>query len=231
MRLFSLLHYNHTLYLRSFRYFPPVLLYLVILVWVYTVVPNPVMESYAFSATLLFAITAWLGYGFIDAEHPTQLTVTMLHARSLVRTVIAKLLYLWLFTMPLALFAVLYPALFHKFDRTPAAHELLLATASHLALSLLGIAVSVFFTSRFVPKLSTAVTGLLTVVAVSVAGEGIRHALPEGARFLGWLLPPVHAVYGALNDNSGIALSCLWCGAYSLLLLAVFIRCFRRQGL
>lgn len=234
--MIALILYVHAVYARSYRYVPPVLLYTVIVVWMYSLVPNPVMGSYAFTSGLLFAVSAWLAFGFIDAEHETQSAVSALHAGSLSRLTAAKLLYAWLFMTPVAVMVVLYPALLHKFDRAPSISELMAALAGHLSLSLLGIACGVFFTARFVPRLTTSAPGLLAVVALTLAGGGIRQMLPDSLAPLVWALPPVNLVMNALNGYPQAGELPLWAAcsfsvAYGLAALAVFVLLLRRKGL
>lgn len=73
---------------------------------------NPVMESYAFSAAFLFIVAAVLCYILVDIETSNQEPVTVLHSGSIFKLYSAKLLYSWIFTVPLALYAVLFPAIF-----------------------------------------------------------------------------------------------------------------------
>ncbi|MFB9330332.1 hypothetical protein ACFFSY_30675 [Paenibacillus aurantiacus] len=234
--MIALTMYVHATYMRSYRYVPPLLLLIIIMVWIYSLVPNPVMGSYAFTSALLFAVSAWLAFGFIDTEHETQLTLTALHAGSLSRLTAAKLLYAWVFTAPLVILLVLYPALLHKFDRTPSVYELAAALAGHLSLSLLGIACGVFFTARFIPRLTTSAPGLLAIVALALAGGGIHRMLPESVAFLAWLLPPVHVIMNALDAYPRTSGLSIWaaCGfgiIYGVAALTIFVLLLRHKGL
>jgi len=235
--LFPLLRYHHTIWIRSYRFLPPVLVYASAILWVYTTVPNPVMESYAFTSALLFAVSAWLAFGFIDAEPAVQQAVTALHARSLLRAGAAKLLYLFLFNVPLACFAVAYPVVFDKLTRSPSAAEALYALAAHLSLALLGLSAAALFSSRFVPRLSTSFPGLLAVIALSLATEGLRGALPEGIGFAVWLLPPaglvIRSINGYAQTGSGAALAAalVWASLYGTLLALLYLLLSRRKGL
>ena len=94
----ALLHYFHTGYMGSFRYIAPMLLYFGTIAWLYMVGPNPVMSSYGFTSALLYVVSAWMAFGYIDADPETRQIVTALHAQSLPKFAAAKLVYLALFT-------------------------------------------------------------------------------------------------------------------------------------
>lgn len=229
----ALLRYYHTVYIRSFRYIAPALLYFGGIAWLYAIVPNPVMPSYGLTAVLLYVISVWLAYGYMDAEPDAQQILTALHARGFLRSVAAKLTYLTLFIVPFAVFAVVYPPLAGAFDRTATMPELGLALAGHLLLAWLGIGSGIFFSERLFPKSSYKLPALLLVIAVIVGAEGIRAALPSYAAPIFWLLPPVRLVMNALigegESNPGTAMAAA--GAYAVLLFALFAAAVRRKGL
>lgn len=54
--MISIISYVHTCFMRSYRYGPPVFVFFMGILFVYSVVPNPVMASYAFSTTFIFII-------------------------------------------------------------------------------------------------------------------------------------------------------------------------------
>jgi len=201
--MYALIKYLHTCTMRSYRYVAPSMAYFLFLIFLYTVVPNPVMESYAFTSALLFAVAAWMGYLFIDVESPNQEMVTVLHAGGLIRLYISKLLYNWLFTVPFALFAVLYPALLHKFDRNPTGVELLISFGFHLALAWVGTAVSCWFTRKLFQSRLLSFLLLGCVIAVAFAAKSVAEELPYGLDRLVLLLPPLHqAIHVLSNDGN-----------------------------
>ncbi|MBB6675043.1 hypothetical protein [Cohnella nanjingensis] len=232
--ILPLIRYMLVSYSRSYRYLPPLLAFVVAIGFVYSNVPNPIMESYAFSSTLLFIVSAWLTFGFMDAEPIAQQRVTVLHARSLTAYYVAKLLLLSGFGSALGLFATLYPALLRKFDRSPSLLELGAALLAHGVLVLLGIGCAAFFTEKSVPGRPFALAGLAIVVILSVAGKGLANALPDAVAPAAWLLPPAFRVMDALIRSEtvggwGIALSLAVAALYAILLMALFVRLMSRK--
>jgi len=190
----ALFRYLFVYYARSHRYLAPFLAYVGAILFIYSQVPNPVMDSYAFTAMWTFVIAAWLSYGFIDLEHEAQRFVTIVHSRSIAKYDAVKFSILGTATALLSLFAVVYPIVFDKFDRTPEAPEVGIALLAHLVLAWLGIACAAFFTERWMASRPFALLGLLLVITLSLGGKGLEEKLPEALRFAMWLVPPVFRI-------------------------------------
>ncbi|MFD2747523.1 hypothetical protein ACFSTH_14640 [Paenibacillus yanchengensis] len=178
--------------MRSYRYGPSTFVFIIGIILFYSVVPNPVMDSYAFTTMFLFIISAVLCYTFMDMETSSQESVTMLHSRSLLKLYFAKLLYIWLFTIPLALYAVLFPLLFHKFDRNPSVEELGFAFLAHAASSWLGVTLACWFSSKFIRSRVMSFLTLSVVIIITISVQGIENRLSESMKNVVVLLPPLN---------------------------------------
>lgn len=185
-------------FFRSHRYFAPAIFYLGIVLWLYTIIPNPVLESYSSTSTLLFAVSGWLTLNFLKSEPAVQGQLTVLHTGGRARYEAARLAACGLVLAGLSLIATFYPALKGAFDHRPTATELVTGLYAHLALSFL-MAVFVWLIERDGKGsyLNTFVL-LLLLLVLSVGGQGILLWLPDGLRPLAWLLPPVFRVNDAL---------------------------------
>ncbi|MCC3376657.1 hypothetical protein [Cohnella sp. REN36] len=232
--MLPLIRYLLVSYGRSYRYLAPLLVFVGAIGFVYSIVPNPVMESYAFTSTLLFVVSAWLAFGFVDAEPIVQQRVTVLHARGTRVYYAAKLVTIGGIGWLLGLLATLYPALLHKFDRTPTFPELGTAFLAHAALAALGIGCAVFFTEKSVPSRPYALAGLAIVLTVSIAGQGLAQALPDAVRPAVWLVPPAFRVMDVLVRYEAlpgwrIALTLLFAAVYAAALVALFVALMNRK--
>jgi hypothetical protein len=168
------------------------------IIFVYSVVPNPVMASYAFSTTFIFIISAVICYTLIDMETTNQESVTVLHSGSLIKLYLAKLLYCWLFTIPLALYAVSFPAIFQKFDRNPSVEELGMALIYHLVSSWLGVALACWFSSKFIRSRVMSFLMLSVLIVITLSVQGIENVLPDGFKSMIVLLPPLNSTINVL---------------------------------
>ncbi|MGO4531885.1 hypothetical protein AB4Z30_22625 [Paenibacillus sp. 2TAF8] len=196
--MISLLSYLHTCFIRSYRYGPATFVFFMGIIFVYSVVPNPVMASYAFSTTFIFIISAVICYTLIDMETTNQESVTVLHSGSLIKLYLAKLLYCWLFTIPLALYAVSFPAIFQKFDRNPSVEELGMALIYHLVSSWLGVALACWFSSKFIRSRVMSFLMLSVLIVITLSVQGIENVLPDGFKSMIVLLPPLNSTINVL---------------------------------
>ena len=190
--MISLVSFLHTCFMRSYRYGPPTFFYILGIIFVYSVVPNPVMDSYAFSTIFLFIVSTTLCYMIIDIETPNQESITLLHSGSIVKLYLGKLLYSWIFTFPLASYAVLYPALLHRFDRSPSLEELSMAFLYHIASSWLGVALACWFGSKFIRSRVISFILLSVLIVTTISVQGIENSLPNGIKKAVLLLPPLN---------------------------------------
>lgn len=206
--MIALLAYIHRCFIRSYRYGAPSVIYLGILLLIYSTVPNPIMESYAFTSALLFVAAAAIGSLTIDVETANQEMATLAHTRSIVRLGGAKLLYAWIFASVLGAAAVLYPALLGRFERLPYPEELAMGLLYHAALALLGVSLSGWFSVKLIYSRFYAILGLCIWVTLGLGAGGIANALPEPLAWLAHALPPIpltmHALtfYGELSAGS-----------------------------
>ncbi|WP_080831991.1 hypothetical protein [Cohnella massiliensis] len=230
----ALLRYFFRDYLRSIRYLPSFLAFAIVLIVVYSVAPNPVMNSYSFTAVWLFLAMAWMAYGYIDAENETQQMVTVLHAGNAVRYYRAKLLLIMLIGAALAVGAVAYPAILDKFDRPPDLSELTAALTAHIAIAWLGIGCASLFSSKLIGRKQTSLIGLLLVLALAIAGFGVSERLPELIKFVAWSLPPAFRVMDVLirfdeRSAGGVAFTIAFAALYSLALMEIACRLMKRK--
>ncbi|WP_239619168.1 hypothetical protein [Cohnella mopanensis] len=226
--------YSLQYYLRSYRYVAPLLIFSLTLFFIYSIVPNPVMPSYSLTSTFLFVVSAWLAFGYIDVEDGTQQQITVMHTGSLSKYYYGKLLVIVIIVNILSIICVLYPILFNKFDRQPSLSEWVIALLSHSILSILGIALSILFTNKWVQKLSYAILGIFLAIALSLAGAGIENSSPHSIKALSWLIPPVFRTMDMLNNYeetaySGVVVSLISPLVYSGLLFWLFLIKMKRK--
>ena len=191
-------------YFRSYRYVAPLIVYMTAIVFIYGVVPNPVLSSYGFTSTVLFLAMAWLCFTYIDVEDRTQQAITALHLGNITKYYAAKMAVIALIGTALALCTTVYPIVFDKFSAPPTAEQFIVGLVSHLLLSYLGISISAMFTSKWFPKLNYSILGLFLVLSISLAGSGITERMPDPFAFVTWLIPPTYRVMAMLNKDADI---------------------------
>lgn len=234
--MISLFSFLHTCFMRSYRYGPPTFVFILGIIFVYSVVPNPVMESYAFSTSFLFIVSCVLCYAIIDIETPNQESVTILHSGSFFILYLSKLLYSWIFTIPLALYAVLFPAIFHKFDRNPSFEELFMSFLYHLSITWLGVSLACWFSSKFIRSRLSSFLMLSLLIVITFSVSPLENLLPERLKYAIFLLPPLDKTINVLSyyDDATPFLKMSAIGAplfYGIIIGALFLFVLNKRKL
>lgn len=191
--------YHLHLFLRSYRYFAPITFYLIIIVWIYSVVPNPVMGSYSTTAVLLYLFASWLGINFFFTEPQIQQTLTAIHARRRSYYAVSRILSAWIMAVPLALAALCYPLIRGAFKENASLQQLAASLYGHLLLALLGVLLAYLVVELSGFKLISTLGWLFIAIALSLATISISEELPESLRWLLWLLPPASSIMRGLT--------------------------------
>jgi len=230
----SLLSYLHTCFIRSYRFGPPSFIFLAGIIFVYSVVPNPVMESYSFSASFLFVISSMLSYSIIDIETENQEAITITQTGSIITLYVSKLLYSWLFTLPFAFIAVLYPAIFQKFDRAPSLEELFISSVYHVSSSWLAVAITCWFSAKFIRSRLTSFLMLSLVIVIAFSVQPINNLIPDALQYVTLIVPPVYYTMDVLYqyENETLFIKCMPIVAsllYGLVSAAIFLAVLKRR--
>lgn len=115
----SLIAYMLRSYTRSQRYFGPLAGIVIAVQILYSYKPNPVMNSYAATAVMLFISCAWMGLSFLNHEHPVHRQIAVVHLRSAVKHSVGGILSLAFLTLLLDLILVIYPWVTGHFAESP----------------------------------------------------------------------------------------------------------------
>lgn len=234
--MLALIRYQLQLFARSYRYFAPMTLYLIFIAWIYSMIPNPVMSSYASTSVCLFLVAAWLSFNFYSTEPPTQQQLTLMHSRSGIRYHASRMATVWVAAFPLTLFAVLYPIIRGSFDRAPTAIEMAVSLYGHLLFTWMAIVLTALFCSKIGTQLISKLGGLVLALTLSLAVPGLAEWLPSPLQWLLWVVPPASPIidtlmnFDALGEAPAIA-KLVWPSLYTLalsLLTVVYLQIRRK---
>ncbi|MGZ9585657.1 hypothetical protein [Paenibacillus marinisediminis] len=216
-------------YARSNRYFPPCALFLMWVMFQYSIQPNPILDSLTVTAVLLLFISAWVNYSFFETEDSVQEHITILQIGSVKKYLLCKIAASLLVSFLLSLFAVLYPLLFNKLDGEVTISNLSMGWIAHMEFALLGTAIAALFNSRLVANTGTALGCIIIILIVSLGQGAILHLLPSGWSFIQWLLPPVYPIVQYMaNMETYSSLQGLFFFVYPLLYAVILIVVYAR---
>ncbi|MEO2203971.1 hypothetical protein ABGV42_09480 [Paenibacillus pabuli] len=215
-------------YIRSQKYFAPVVMYVIAMLLIYSYRPNPIADSYSVTAMLLFFGSAWLGLSVMNAEPAGQIQLLVLHAGSRRKVIFGQLWCAWMMQCALVIITVLYPVMFGMFERQPTGGEWMMAWFGHLALSLLGLGVSLFFQKSYVPRFSRSLPGLIVLLLLSFVQGSLTNHLPEWLQWLNKVLPPAFYLVREMMifeeaKWGAVLLSIIWAVMYAFVLVSIHV--------
>ncbi|MCJ8010704.1 hypothetical protein MUG84_02965 [Paenibacillus sp. KQZ6P-2] len=209
--MFALARFLLRSYTRKHAYFAPLAASLIAMFLLYSYKPNPVMDSYAVTSVFLFIGAAWMGKTFLNHGSPQQEQLHIIHIGSMKKYLLSQLLALILPVVFCTVIFILFPILTHMFAEPVSFHMLLLAISGHLIMGLLGIMLSLFFQTAWMPNGARATAVLLIVVIISIGAKSIITLLPSWLAWLRWILPPVSPIMdGLLNTNKTFTFLEVW---------------------
>jgi hypothetical protein len=221
-------------YMRSYRYFPPLLVFLLGLMMLYVYPAKQAMPTYAASAVLVYFISAWIAAGFMGAIHGAQEHIAAVHAGSVRMYLVGKTLAIFACGSLVCFTAMIYPVAADRFTNGVSVGEWLTALLAHLELSLLGGLAALILNRTVIRNGSMAIFCLLTVQILSIVRNGVLNEIGSGFAPLFILLPPVAPVIDWLMNADTHASGgsvMVWIGppVYGAVLYVIYLRIVERQ--
>ncbi|MFF2176691.1 ABC transporter permease [Lysinibacillus sp. NPDC058147] len=224
----SLLRYQFINYLRTYKYVPPFSIFILCLVVNYTFTPNPILNSYSFTAIILFFLMGWFTVTLFHAEDEGQKVITTLHAKSRTQYNLGIFINCVLIALFLSCISVIYPTLIGAFGEKPKFIHQLLGFLSHFSLAVLAIALSAIFTRELVKNKQNTWWGVLAILIVSVVIATLKETILQ-IKGLIWLLPPVRLSLEMMGSEDSITSiptifywRFVWIFVYSALVIILF---------
>ena len=221
-------------YMRSYRYFPPLLVFLLGLMFLHVYPAKEAMPAYAASAVLVYFISAWIAAGFMGAIHEAQEHIAAVHAGSVRMYLAGKTLAVLTCILLVCLAAVIYPVAADRFTNGISAGEWLTALLAHLELALLGGLAAMILNRTVIRNGSMAIFSLLLVLIVSIVRNGVLQEIGSGWAPLFMLLPPAAPVIDWLMNadaQAGGGSVIVWIGplVYGAVLCVIYLRIAERR--
>ena len=161
--------------IRSYKFIAPYSVFVLIVVILYYYAGQSALSSFGTTSMLLLFISIWLNLITFDLEsvEELQLLLTQL-GRSLYLT--SKLIFNFLMTVPLIIFAIIYPLISLIFEHLPSFTEILIGIHAHIIISITAIILTALFKySNFLSKkyswLLLILTSLLAILKSNIIKE------------------------------------------------------------
>lgn len=233
----GLIHYHFVNYSRTYKYIPPVSVFIIMLLLNYATIPNPIMYSYSFTSLMLFFIMGWFTITVLHAEDGVQKQITILHTKNKRKYYLALIINCVIIGLILSLIAVAYPIVFHSFGPKVQANHIVTGVLAHFSLAVLSISLSLFFTRDLVKTNINSWWGVTGILVVSLA-MAVAQTKILTLKLLSWLLPPVRYVLEITMVDDKITqvpatvyIQFGWIFIYSLILMVIYIAIVSKRSI
>ena len=225
----GLIHYIFATYIRTHRYVPPVSLFIMMLIINYTYIPNPIMDSYSFTALLLFFIMGWVTITVVHAEDEGQKQITFIHAKNRWNYYFALIINCMVVGLILSLIAVVYPIVINAFKTELHIIHIVCGFLAHFSLATLSIALSLFFTRELVQSNTNSWWGVISILVITLV-LAVAKVEALKIQLISWLVPPLRFSLEIMSGGDDIASIPAyaywqfgWIFLYSFILMMIFI--------
>ncbi|MEI4619538.1 ABC transporter permease [Bacillus pfraonensis] len=227
--MLALIRYNFLDYTKSYKYVPPIAMYIVSLLFVYTYKPNPIVATYLETALTLYLLSAWITITLFHTEDSVQEQITLSHTKDIQTLYLGKYVTVLLICVVLSLISVIYPIAFQMFNEKMTLSLFITGFLSHFSLSILGISIAILFTRNIIKKASTAWLSLSFVLLITIASIRLKKDMPE----LLWFFPLINDFMMLGSYEYNLAIHALWLTSwalfYSFVLMSFFLYLVRKR--
>ncbi|MBY0599892.1 hypothetical protein [Bacillus bingmayongensis] len=227
--MLALIRYNFLDYTKSYKYVPPIAMYIVSLLFVYAYKPNPIVTTYLETSLILYLLSAWITITLFHTEDPVQEQITLSHTKNIWTLYLGKYVTVLLICSILSLISVIYPIAFQMFNEKMTVSLFITGILAHFSLSILSISIATLFTRNIIRKASTAWLSLSFVLLITIASIRLKKDMPE----LLWFFPPINGfmMLGQYEHHllTHVLWLTVWALAYSVVLIGLFLYLVRKR--
>lgn len=224
--MFALIRYHFLDYTKSYKYIPPIAMYCISLLFVYTYKPIPIVPTYLETALALYLLSAWITITIFHTEDPVQEQITISHTNNISALYVGKYITALLICTVLSFISIIYPIILQMFNEKMTASLFLVGFLAHMSFSILGTSIATLFTRNIIQKASTAWLSLTFILLMTIASIRLKKEVL-------WFLPPVESFLMLGQYKYNILTHTLWLTAwaivYSFLLLTLFLCLIRKK--
>ncbi|MGD6964393.1 ABC transporter permease [Fictibacillus phosphorivorans] len=231
----GLMRYHLITYFRTYKYVPPLSVFIMMLVINYTYVPNPILDSYSYTSIMLFFIIWWFTITIFHAEDEGQKQITIMHAKNKKVYYISLIFNCTLTALILSIAAVAYPVVFNAFS--PGLHtvHLVMGFLAHFSLAVLSIALSSFFTRGLVKNNVNSWWGVISILIGSLV-MAVEKIEIFKIKLISWVFPPLQYSMEIMSVDDKIIsfpvrvyVQFVWIFVYSIILMIIFISVMEKR--
>ncbi|MCI2870106.1 hypothetical protein FH115_10590 [Staphylococcus hominis] len=221
--------------IRSYKFIAPYSVFVLIVVILYYYSGQPVLSSFGTTSMLLLFISIWLNLITFDLESVEELQLLLMQlGRSLYLT--SKLIFNFLMTVPLIIFAIIYPLVSLRFEHLPSLTEILIGIHAHIIISITAIILTALFKySNFLSKKYSWLLLILISLLAILKSNIIKEI--STFKYISFILPPISEMLNYLNQqdtsifNSQFLIVNIWYCVHIVFFIIIIYIIFNRKDI
>ena len=195
----AFVRYQLISYIRTLKFIPPAVIFLVWVFILYAYKNVPILSSYAVSSIALYLTIAWITMSIFTMEEESEKHILFAHLKSKGRFLAGKWIALLIIMFILALFAIFYPLIIGSFLRKMTVGDYGMAFYSHILFAFFGILVGTLFSATTLSLKKYAWLAAVFVIVASLASKSLIESFPF-LEWIVWIFPPVFKVIKYMED-------------------------------
>lgn len=193
----SVLKYNLKMYMKSYKYIMPFLVFIIYMGVSYYIIPVSIVGSMISSATVIFALMTWIGFTYCNNVDLIAEEVLILKLKSHTRYWISKIIFMSVIGLFFSVLSIVIPIicnLIYKIFKDPVTFsDVFVSFLIHMLLSIIGALIGMLLQPRIISNRKIAMIGAIFIVLMSIVKEPVNNAFPY-AKYIMWFFPPINEI-------------------------------------
>ncbi|ATP40772.1 hypothetical protein CSE16_12325 [Solibacillus sp. R5-41] len=202
----AFIRYQLISFVRSLKFIPPVVIFLVWVFILYAYKNVPILSSYAASSIAMYIIMTWITMAIFTLDEESEKHILISHLKRKVSYLFGKWLTILVVMIPLLLFAIFFPIITESFKGNMSIKLYAYAFYSHLAFMTFGILVGTLFSATKFATKKYAWLSSVFIIVVSLASKSIIEISLFFKWFL-WVFPPVFKVIEYMEGEDQVLIN------------------------
>ena len=226
--LISVLKYNLKMYMKSYKYIMPFLIFLIYAAITYWMKPLDIVGSMISSATLIFALMIWIGFTYCNNVDLIAEEVIILKLKSHTRYWMYKIIFMSILGLIFSLLSIGVPLIinliYNIFKYPVTFSDVFVSFLIHMPLSIIGALIGMLLQPRMISNRKMAMLSAIFIVVMSIAKVQVLKEFPY-SKYVMWVFPPINEISEAYLNFKHFNIHNLIVPLI-IMIIYIFIECF-----
>lgn len=195
--LIAVLKYNLKMYMQSYKYIMPFLVFMIYMGMEYYITPVDIVGSMISSAAFLFALMTWIGFTYCNNAELIAEEVLILKLKSHTRYWISKIIFMSVVGLFFSILSIgaplIYNLIYNVFKYPVTFGDIFVSFIIHMSLSIIGALIGMLLQPRMISNRKMAMLCAIFIVLMSIVKGPVINEFPY-AKYIMWFFPPINEI-------------------------------------